>query len=84
MSDLAHTRRHPALPFLATLLLAISTLSAAEDAFPIRPVTKEQSEEYKLDAAFFKKPRWYRTSSSPLRKKFRTSLIARRPISSTW
>ncbi len=50
-----HSFRTSALVFLASFALVGSPLRAADEAFPIKPVSPEQVAEYKLDAAFFKK-----------------------------
>ncbi len=50
-----HPFRTAATVLLATFALAASPLRAADEPFPIKPVSPEQIAEYQLDAAFFKK-----------------------------
>lgn len=47
--------RTSAFRLLAVAMLAGSPLRAADEIFPVKPVSPEQAAEYKLDAAFFKK-----------------------------
>ena len=47
--------RTSAFRLLAVAMLAGSSVRAADETFPVKPVSPEQAAEYKLDAAFFKK-----------------------------
>ena len=47
--------RHLAFDLLALVVIAGSSLIAADETFRIKPISEEQAAQYKLDAAFFKK-----------------------------
>jgi hypothetical protein len=47
--------RHLALDLIALVVIACSSLNAADETFRIKPISEEQAAQYKLDAAFFKK-----------------------------